>query len=259
MVPVITTTEIGERHERLRADLPVASVGAEVLERLRVLVVAGIPVGVLVAGGGGRAAMFVLRLTSPDWVRGATSDDGFVIGRFTLSGTYNLLVLGAAVGIIGAAAHRAVSPWLLGPGWFRRLTVAAAAGAVVGSMLVHADGIDFTVLEPTWLAVGLFVALPAVFGATIGDAVDRVAIPGSWTTRGRRRWVLPLALLAAFPPSLFLVAVSAFVLVLWVPLRRLIVQRGGAPFGVGLVVRAAWLMIAVLGLFALLNDIDALS
>ncbi len=222
------------------------------LERLRVLVVAGIPVGVLVAGGGSRVAMFVLRLTSPDWVRGLTSDDGFVIGRFTLSGTYNLLALGAAVGIVGAAAYRAVSPWLLGPGWFRRLTVAAAAGAVVGSMLVHADGIDFTVLEPTWLAVGLFVALPAVFGATIGDAVDRVAVPGSWTTRGRHRWVLPVLLLAAFPPSLFLVIVSAFVLVLWVPLRRQIVQRGGAPFGVGLVVRAGWLMIAVLGLVALL-------
>ncbi len=111
------------------------SAGREVSERLWILIVAGIPTGVVVAGVGSRVAMLVLRLTSPAWVNGVTSDDGFEIGRFTLSGTYNLLLLGAAVGLVGAAAYRAVAPWLLGPVWFRYLTVAAASGAVVGSML----------------------------------------------------------------------------------------------------------------------------
>ena len=154
---------------------PPASVCGEVSERLWVLIVAGIPTGVLVAGVGSRLAMLVLRLTSPDEVVGVTSDDGFEIGRFTLGGTFNLLMLGATVGVIGAAAYRAVAPWLLGPTWFRRCTVAAGTGAVVGSMLIHAGGIDFRVLTPTWLAVGLFVALPALFGAVIGVVVDRVA------------------------------------------------------------------------------------
>ena len=93
-------------------------------------------------------------------MRGVKSDDGFVIGQVTLAGTYNLLLLGAIVGIIGAAAYLMVAPWLIGPNWFRRLTTGLAAAAVVGSMLVHADGIDFTVLKPTWLAIGVFVALP---------------------------------------------------------------------------------------------------
>ena len=68
-------------------------------EGLRLLVVAGIPVGVFVAGLG-----ILLRLTRLDAERGIQSDDDFTIERFTLTGTYNLLVLDAAIGIIGAAA-----------------------------------------------------------------------------------------------------------------------------------------------------------
>jgi hypothetical protein len=49
----------------------VAGVG----ESLRVLVVAGVPVGVIVAGVGSRVAMFVLRLTSDESVIGVVSDD----------------------------------------------------------------------------------------------------------------------------------------------------------------------------------------
>ena len=87
---------------------------------MRVIVVAGIPYGVVVAGIGSRLAMLLLRVTSPDRVIGAQSDDDFTIGRFTIAGTYNLLLLGAVVGIIGAAAYRLVAPRLIGPTWFRR-------------------------------------------------------------------------------------------------------------------------------------------
>jgi len=112
-----------------RPPLPVTT---RVLEGLRVLVVAGIPVGVIVAGVGGRACMLLLRVTTGDDVDvdGLRSDDGFVIGRFTATGTYNLLLVGAVIGVIGAAAYRWVRPWLIGPAWFRHLTVATASGAV---------------------------------------------------------------------------------------------------------------------------------
>jgi hypothetical protein len=70
-----------------------------------VVVMAGIPTGVVVAGVGSRLAMLLLRLTSSSSVGGVSSDDGFEIGRFTLGGTYNLLLLGAAVGVIGAVAY----------------------------------------------------------------------------------------------------------------------------------------------------------
>jgi hypothetical protein len=233
---------------------------AEVLERLRVIVVAGIVVGVTVGGLGGRVAMLVLRLTSPDHVRGVTSDDGFTIGRVTLGGTYGLLLIGAAVGIIGAATYRVVAPWLIGPLWFRRLTTGAAAGAVVGSMLLHGDGVDFTLLKPTWLAIALFVALPALFGAAIGAAVDRVASPGSWTATGRRRWLLPAVLVACFPLTIVFVLFAGAVLVVWVALQTTgVTDRAHGSLVVGLVVRGAWSAIAVAGLFALLRDINDIA
>ena len=233
------------------------SVRSEVSERVWVLIVAGIPTGVLVAGMGSRLAMLVLRLTSPDSVVGVTSDDGFEIGRFTLGGTYNLLVLGASIGVIGAAAYRAVRPWLLGPAWFRRCTVAAGSGAVVGSMLIHADGIDFRVLKPTWLAVGLFVALPVLFGAVISVAVDRVSAIA--VSPGWRRWVLPIVLVVAFPLAIVVVGIAAVVLAVWVPVRRGLALTGGLPKVARLGVRSAWLMIALLGLAALVGDVRALA
>src|SRR5829696_4411584 len=152
---------------------PQMSVKQRLVEGLRVLTVAGIPTGVLVAGVGSRLAMLLLRLTSDESVNGLESDDGFTIGEVTLSGTYNLLMLGATVGVIGAGAYRMVRPWLIGPNWLRRVTVALGAGAVVGSMLIHADGVDFRALTPTWLAIGLFVALPATFALAVAVAVDR--------------------------------------------------------------------------------------
>jgi hypothetical protein len=231
----------------------------EQLERLRVIVVAGISTGAVVAGLGGRLAMLLLRLTSDDRVDGVKSDDGFTIGEVTLAGTYNLLMLGAAIGLIGAVAYLAVAPWLIGPGWFRRATVAAGSGAVVGSMLVHADGVDFTLLEPTWFAIGLFVALPALFGLAIGVAVDRVAAPGSWTVRGRRRWILPVVAVGCFP-------LTALVGLFVVPIGMVVVAASVALHGasasqaaVRTLVRGAWLAIAVAGLAALLGDIGALT
>lgn len=229
---------------------------SEIVEEMRVLTVAGVAFGVVVAGVGSRLAMFVLRVTSSDSVIGIQSDDDFTIGRFTIGGTYNLLVIGALVGILGAGVYRLVRPWLIGPMWFRRLTTGLAAGAVAGSMLVHADGIDFRLLKPTWLAIGLFVALPAVFGAFIGPVVDRVGRTDSWTRRGRRRWLVPAILAVAFPPTLVLLTFIATVVTTLVAFRHVDrVQRIRATLPYGLTVRALWLAIAVLGLVALIGDI----
>ena len=231
----------------------------EVLERLRVLIVAGVPVGVVIAGLGSRLAMLALRLTSPDHVRGIVSDDGFVIGRSTLGGTYNLLMLGGFVGIIGAAASRAVTPWTIGPWWFRQLTLAVGAGTVVGSMLVHGDGIDFRALKPTWFAIGLFVALPALFAILVGIAVDAVKRPDSWTATGRRRWLIPVCLLAAFPGATIVAAAAATVLIVWVPAQRVLVSPSGVSLTERFVIRSGWLIAVFVGSRALIADIQTLT
>ena len=230
--------------------------GDRLFEELRVLVVAGVPVGVLVVGVGSRLAMFLLRLTSPDRVNGIRSDDDFLIGRFTLSGTYNLLMLGAAVGIVAAGVYRLVRSWLIGPMWFRRVTTALAAGAVGGSILVHADGIDYRLLKPTWFAIALFVALPAAFGGVIGPVVDRVRSPESWTRSGRRVWALPVIALVPFPLAAFPLVFAVVVMTLLMALGELtVIDRIRASTSYRLVVRGAWLGIAVLGLIALIQDV----
>ena len=230
------------------------------IEAMRVIIVAGVPAGVVLIGLGSRVAMLVLRLTSPDRVHGVVSDDGFVIGRVTLAGTYNLLLIGAAAGVIGAFAYRMIAPWLIGPSWFRRLTTGLASGAVVGSMLVHAGGIDFTLLQPTWLAIGLFIALPGLFGTLIGPAVDAVSRPDTWTIGGRRRWLLPLLAVGCFPLSgVFVLAAAALVATgVLVGELDLVRRLRRAPF-YALAVRSVWLVIAVVGLVALINDTRAIT
>jgi len=231
-----------------------------VLERMRVVIVAGVATGVVVVGLGSRIAMFLLRITSPERVNGLQSDDDFTIGQVTLAGTYNLIFLGGITGLIGFAVYRCVSPWLIGPHWFRRLTIALGSGAVVGAMLVHSDGIDFTVLKPTWFAIGLFVALPALFAVAMVAAVDSVSRPDSWTRRGRWRWLLPVLVIACVPVALIFVVMAAVPVGLWAAVARdadirseIRRQRWFAN-----AVRACWLTIAVLGLVSLLNDVNAL-
>lgn len=231
-----------------------------VVDEARVLVVAGIATGTVVAGLGSRLAMYLLRLTSPDNVRGVESDDGFTIGKVTLSGTYSLLAIGAAVGLIGAGAYRLVAPWLLGPLWFRRLTTGLASAAVVGGMLVHADGVDFQLLKPKWLAISLFVFLPGLFGIVIGPAVDAVRAPTSWTLVGKRRWILPVVLLAGFPMLAPLLAIEvAIAAVALQAARQPQLRKIGTTRSYGVAMRAVWLTIAVLGLGGLIGDIDALT
>jgi hypothetical protein len=180
-------------------ELTVVAVARAVGEVQRVLIVASVSVGIIVAGLGGRLVMFALRLTSRVEVRGVTIDNCFTIGLFTLACSYQLMLIGAAVGLIGAAGYCAVRPWLVGPWWLRRLMTGLVAAAVVGSMLVHADGVDFTVPQPTWFAVGSFVAFPAVFAVVLGTVVDRgrtsVLVDGArkapLAVARRRRRLLP--------------------------------------------------------------------
>ena len=193
-------------------------------------------------------------------MHGVRSDDDFVIGKVTIGGTYNLLQIGAAVGIIGAGVYMLVAPWLIGPVWFRRLTTGLASAVVAGSMLVHDKGIDFHVLQPTWLAIGLFVALPGLFGIAIAAAVDAVRRPDTWTARGRRRWALVIVSVACFPATLLIVMVAVVVTAFGEVLRAAGVLRivRGLPAH-ALVIRSLWLLIAVAGLIALINDITAIT
>jgi hypothetical protein len=174
---------------------------------------AGAIAGFVVGGIGGRLAMLLLRLTSPDSVIGVSSDDGFVIGQVTFD-TVNLAfamaMLGGINGVLYGAFRTAIPVRLRLPLW----TILAAL--VGGSLFVHDDGVDFNVLEPALLAIALFVALPGIAAAVVVLLVERWSRATPWADR-RLTALIALAALA----STFALVLAAVVIALAVAVRRL--------------------------------------
>ena len=223
------------------------SFGQELLATAWVIAVSafflGVLIGVLFRGG-----MFLLRLVSGPLVDGVISDDGFEIGRFTLSGTYNLFGLGTALGVLGGAAYIAVMPWLIGPRWFRIATVGVTAMLLGGAVAIHADGVDFTVLRKD-VGVGVFLAIPLLAGLATPIVVDYVGRRhGSWP-----RWLA--AVLLVTPPAVVVLAVVMALAAPLIWLRRALLAPIQARQVATWVVRAVFALIPAAALRALLVNL----
>ena len=211
----------------------------------------GLVLGLLIGGVGGRLAMRVIFLTSDPGVRGIESDDGFLIGQFTFD-TLNLLITGSFFGVAGAFAYLGVRPWLLGPLWLRSVTCAVAAGALIGSVVIIPDGVDFTALSPVPLAVALFIAIPALFGLLCPPAVEWALRPGSWAWTRPFRWVVAPLAVFLFPPILIVIGLPvAAILAVAFAVRAAgpVVRWGG---------RLGWGGLAAFGFLMLTEDLLAL-
>jgi hypothetical protein len=55
--------------------------------------------------------------------------------------------------------------------------IATAAGE--GALVVKSGGIDFRLLEPLWLAVGLFLLIAGAWGVTVVLLTERLLRPGA--------------------------------------------------------------------------------
>ena len=139
---------------------------------LTTLVVA-VLTGVFCVGVVARLAMSLLASRNPA-AAGRLSDDGFEMGRVTLSGSANLAVVGIGVGIVGWLTYLIARPLLVGPAWFRWFSLSIPPAVVAANLLVHPTGVDFTVLGPLWLTVGLFVAVPALYGPLLHATMLRI-------------------------------------------------------------------------------------
>jgi hypothetical protein len=196
-------------HERLTP-----ATAREGLTRLAVGSGVGFAAGALIGGVGGRLAMLLLRVTSDSSLIGMTTDDGFRTGSFTTDSIFLLAV--TAIGGAGlGAAYVAVRRWL--PQRHRPAVTAVMLGAIGGAFIIDPDGLDFTVLDPLWLAVAMFIALPAAFGAALAGGVERL-IPRA-SDRGPSVPFLLLLLLpiVVFPVMAVLVVLGALG---WAALRR---------------------------------------
>ncbi len=212
---------------------------------------AGAWAGLLIGGVGGRLAMFVLRVTSSDSVRGVESDDGFTIGQFTGDTAFLLAittVLGLFVGVVLVVARSQLHGWL-----GISLTV-LAAGLLGAAAIIKPDGVDFTRLAPLPLACAMFTAIPVAAAALTLWFVRRWSV-WWWQKRGRTLLASVPWLIAA--PTFFvsipfvLVSLALVLAVLRIGvLRQVVTGRAGR-------VAATVLAVAVIGFasFALIGDI----
>jgi hypothetical protein len=138
---------------------------------------AGALAGIVWGGFGGRVAMRVVFLTSSANVKGLTSDDGFEIGTISAA-TIFLLFFTAIVGGIAGFLYGVLRMVTFGATWLVAVGVGIASAAGAGALIVHTNGVDFRFLDPLWLAVGLFVAIPAAWGVTVVYLGDWLMAPG---------------------------------------------------------------------------------
>lgn len=164
--------------------------------------------GALIGGVLGRVAMLILRLTSPDSLNGVMTDDEFEIGTFTLSGSLNLLVasafFGSVIGLFVVLSRAFIeAPWW-SPAW------GVAGATVIGALVISDDGVDFTLLEPLWLAIAMFVMLPAAATLLMAFLIERFE-PWWWKRGGRTVAVGAAALpvLAFFPVAIVVALIGA--------------------------------------------------
>jgi hypothetical protein len=176
---------VDERQAGLRADLGAAS------QVLATVTLAGSVSGVIAVGVLARLAMSLLAFLNPH-ATGVTSDDGFTIGQFTLFGSLQLAASGLQFGVIGAFFYLALRGLMVGPAWFRLLSISLGPAVVIGAIVVHTDGVDFRVLEPTWLATVLFVLVPGAYCALLHVLSER------WL-RPERDLARPLLVLGLLP------------------------------------------------------------
>jgi hypothetical protein len=130
-------------------------------------------------------------------------------------------------------------------------------GVVGGAMLVHTDGVDFTVLEPAALAIAMFVAISAAFGAVVAATVIPAAGAAAWPQR-RGWWVLgPPLLFLVLPP--FLVVALAAMAVNWADMAAPPGDRNGWWRVLHVAALAVMAGLLVLGAVDLVRDTTTLT
>ncbi len=134
---------------------------------------AGAAAGLVWGGIGGRIAMRVVFLTSDERVRGLESDFGFEIGSIS-NATIFLLILTAILGGFAGFGVGILRMVTSGPTWAVAIGTSLATATFVGASIVDPDGVDFRILDPLWLTVGLFVLIPGLWGATVVVVTERL-------------------------------------------------------------------------------------
>ncbi len=200
--------------------------GGEILRDITRGGLAGLVVGIVVAGFGGRLVMRLAALLVPS-ANGAFTENGNRIGEITLAGSLALIVFaGLAATVFLAVVWVAIAPWLPGRGIVRGLVAMPIAVALAAFGLVNASNPDFVVLGHDPAVVGILLALVAV-------TAPAMAVVDGWLDRR-----MPHATAVASPAGV----VYTVLAVIGLALGSLLVLQsigGGASQPLGVTVLAA--------------------
>ena len=133
---------------------------------------------------------------------------GSRMGRISLGGTAQLLLTTLQFGLIGALLYLALRTLAIGPTWVRIASLTAGGTVVFGALAID-DGVDFTLLEPSWLPVVLFLAIPLLYIPIVATLIEHWLRPQSWFMTADRRKVA--AVLLVWIASGVLLPIAAFV------------------------------------------------
>lgn len=172
---------------------------------------AGVIAGVVVGGVGGRVVMMLAARLNPE-ATGRFTENGELIGAFTVQGSIALLFFGGlAAGMAAGLVWVVISPWLPRSNRRRWLLAGPLAVALAGSLLIRSENRDFAVLGNDLPIILMLLALVGLIGAGTGwldSALDR-RLPRSGSGR---RGMLGAYLVIAGPGLLFLPVVIGFYL-----------------------------------------------
>ena len=154
---------------------PAVSPAGEILRDVARGGIAGVIVGIFVAGLGGRLVMRLATILHEDTV-GLTTENGEVIGNISFNGTMALITFGGlGMGLLAGTIWVIVSPWIPGRGTARAFVTAIAAIALGIPPLIQRTNPDFALLGYDPIVIVLLIGLVGLVGfsiALVDDALD---------------------------------------------------------------------------------------
>ena len=184
-------------------------------------VLAGLLVGLVIGGLGGRLVMRLIAVVAGPSVTGQVTANGNIIGEITAGGTLALVLFsGVASGLLSGLLHAAARPSLPPSGARRALAFGLLLLAMLGYNVIDPENPDFRRFGSPLVNIGLFAALAVIFGglvAWLSIRLQRALAPGDgrWQ-RAVPRFALQGGVAAALALGVLVIAmfVSSAVLTL---------------------------------------------
>ena len=144
------------------------------MRRVLAIGFAGAVAGLIVGGVGDRLAMRVSAIAADRSTQGALTEAGNRVGEITVMGTVGFVIFGGLMaGVIGSVVVVIVDRLLPRLRWAAGPVMGVVLLGGVGGTLITPHNPDFHILDPAWLNVVMFGALPVLFGVIIMPLANR--------------------------------------------------------------------------------------